>query len=89
MANGKVYPGGVDIATSFEMNDPQPIVSYMVVRTIADRNLLPNQFKGMFTYVEEEETMYHRIDVGWIALDKGESIEDYNYKKIVDDTILF
>lgn len=89
MANGKVYPGGVIIATPFEMEDPQPIVSYMVVRTIADRNLLPNQFKGMFTYVEEEETMYHRVDVGWIALDKGESIEDYNYKKIVDDTILF
>lgn len=66
MANGKLYPGGVDIATPFEMNDPQPIVSYMVVDTIANRDLLPNQFDGMDTYVVETSKKYYKSQGVWL-----------------------
>lgn len=89
MANGKLYPGGVDIATPFEMNDPQPIVSYMVVDTIANRDLLPNQFDGMTTYVKETKLPYYKTEEGWKTSETSDPIEDYNYKQIVDDTILF
>lgn len=76
MANGKLYPGGVDIATPFEMNDPQPIVSYMVVDTIANRDLLPNQFDGMNTFVVEAQVMYCKTNAGWVPIGVAKTFQE-------------
>ncbi len=64
----KTYSGGVTIATGFKLNDPQPIVDYMVVDNLAclDGDVLsippvvaiPNQFIGMTVFVHLCKKVY-------------------------------
>ena len=62
----KKYPGGVLVATAFKMNDPQPIVDYMVVELLDDLDTLPNQFNGMLVFVEEDQQNWLKKAIGWV-----------------------
>jgi hypothetical protein len=72
----KTYSGGVAVATAFKMNDPQPIVDYMVVELFTDLAALPNQFDGMETFVEENQTKYIKKSTGWEIANASSSNEN-------------
>lgn len=68
----KKYSGGITIPTPFKQLVNQPIVDYMVVEFVSDLDdidILPGQFPGMLTYVEEDETLYVRKNIGWQSLE--------------------
>lgn len=62
---GKHYNGGIKIATGFKLEDPQPIVDYMVVDAISDLTAIPNQFEGMTTYVIEDQNIWVKSNPNW------------------------
>jgi hypothetical protein len=62
----KTYSGGVAIATGFKLNDPQPIVDYMVVDVFTDLAALPNQFIGMTVFCKADEKTYVLKGGGWV-----------------------
>jgi hypothetical protein len=77
----KTYSGGVSIATGFKLNDPQPIVDYMVVDFNTDLMILPNQFIGMTVFVKEANSLYVKKDGGWGKV-TNEELEILLYKDV-------
>jgi len=66
----KTYNGGINLTTSYKLNNPSPIADYMVVSLIADLTAtspvtLPNQFNGMLVFVEEDNNFYSRKGGVW------------------------
>ena len=79
---GKVYSGGVHIATGFSVKDGQPIADYMVVEEKGDLEVLDNRFTGMLVYVVGEEHYYFYNSNGvWIDLDPN----PYRHQVIPED----
>ena len=85
---GKPYSGGVTIATGFKLNDPQPIVDYMVVDLISDLATLPNQFIGMETYVLQDSNKYIKKTSGWEVLSAIKRIIDAIPSPVVTGNVL-
>lgn len=61
----KKHSGGTPLGTGFKLNDPQPIVDYMVVEFFSDLATLPNQFPGMEVFVLEKDEAYIKKSTGW------------------------
>lgn len=74
---GKVFSGGIEIATGFKVSNPNPIADYMVVENISDLSGLTNQFIGMTTFVLEDENIWVKKNDGWAVV----SIDQNNIVK--------
>lgn len=70
----KTYSGGTPLGTGFKLNDPQPIVDYMVVDFITDLETIPNQFVGMTTFVGEDDNFYVKKSTGWEKMAKVKDV---------------
>ena len=84
----KIYSGGIEIATGFKLLDEQPIADYMAVDDIIDLDNLPNQFKGMLTFVDEDDNLWMKGNTGWRIV--GANAENYNYLiSVASTSVLF
>lgn len=67
----KSYSGGINLTTSYKLNNPSPIADYMVVQLYSDLEALPNQFVGMTVFCEADNNTYVKKSTGWEAISKG------------------
>ena len=82
----KIYNGGINLTTSYKLNNPSPIADYMVVGLIADltNDNLPliYQFDGMLVYVVENAKFYSRQSGVWVISSVSTAERDaWNYKQ--------